>query len=123
LAAALLAACQSDDVGTACKLDLSSTVTCDPTNDTADYFESSAASTCDNLVCIHSAGEGCTSDQPPAFLAVCSKPCVSDSDCSNGTVCRQIVLDPTYIDSLPPNVRQLFLGDIQSSTFCALPSP
>ena len=118
---AALAGCTSDDVGTPCSLALV-TVACTASTDTVDYFESSAASTCDNLVCVHAAGTGCTSAGKVA--GVCSKPCVADSDCGNGTVCRQLVLDPAFINGIAPgDPRYPYLGNIQSSNFCAAPSP
>ncbi len=114
-AAALLAGCQSDDVGTPCDLSLLGASCVAGTN----YYESSASSSCENLTCIHSSGMDCPTSSTAPVAGVCSKRCVSDSDCDNGTTCKTIVLDAAYINSLPQAVRDRYLGDIQSSDFCA----
>ncbi len=93
---------------------------------TADYFRPFAVE-CDNLVCIRSATGLCASD--PRMVQVrhyCSKPCVSDDDCfrsQTGLVCRNIVLDAAFLASLTPEERQRYLGDVQSSNYCATPPP
>ncbi len=132
-AVALVAGCQNDNTGDPCLLNVSGTVAdggaCDTTTgttsaDTADYFDSNPASICDSLICIHSAraGQGCSpADGGSVLNGRCSKPCISDSDC-NGLVCRQVVLDKQFIDSLPDG-GQIYLGGIPSSNFCAAPPP
>ncbi len=142
LAALLLAACQQPDVGQPCDgpqgngldlkapgggpLDQNLADGRGCSSDGADYFKT-GVTRCENLVCIRSSTGACAAD--PGLLAVryyCSKPCVSDGDCfesETGLVCRQVVLDPNFLASLPPDVRQRYLGDIQSSSFCATPAP
>ncbi len=115
-----LAGCQEADVGQKCAFDLPGI---DEGNVAADYLETGRAE-CENLVCIKS-------PPPPAGSKVknnpyCSKPCVSNSDCAEGQTglqCRAVVLDPTFINSLPADVRKLYLGDIQFSNYCAAPLP
>jgi hypothetical protein len=34
-----------------------------------------------------------------------------------------VVLDPEFIASLPEDVRQKYLGDVQFSSYCAIPEP
>ncbi len=137
LAACLLAAgCQSPDVGQECNLGIT-----DPTYESAtqcssqagDYFESGNAA-CDNLVCIRTVVQkGCAGD-PAKFLVArsghsvpsyCSKPCVSDDDCfksETGLVCRPIVLDQNFLATLDPAIRQIYLGDVAASSYCATPA-
>ncbi len=128
-ASVALAACGSPDVGQSCPLHVQ-----DPTydkttqcsTDRAEYFES-GNSGCDNLICIRSVtAAGCAGNASQfETRTYCSKPCVSDSDCykgDTGLVCRQIVLDAAFLATLPPDVRSRYLGDIQSSRFCATPS-
>jgi len=116
-----LAACQGPDVGQACTLNVSV-----PAAPTADWFETGNTA-CVNLTCIASpmpAGDTKVKHNP-----YCSKPCVSNRDCyegETGLVCRAVVLDPefiAYLDTLPGNVRQKYLGDIQFSSYCAIPLP
>jgi hypothetical protein len=115
LGAAMLPGCQEPDVGQSCSFDIS-------TPDgvvVADYLETGKTE-CENLVCIRSpAVEGWTRPNP-----YCSKPCVSDDDCSRsetGLSCRSVVLDPEFIASLPQDVRDKYLGDLQFSSYCAIP--
>jgi hypothetical protein len=118
VSALALAGCQDPDVGALCNFDLPGV------NDgpvAADFLETGKTE-CDNLVCIKS-------PPPPQGSKVrnnpyCSKPCVSNADCSEGEtglVCRKVVLDEAFIDSLPPDVRQRYLGEIRLSTYCAAP--
>ncbi len=135
LMVALLAGCQDPDVGQRCAFNLPGVASVDQGTVTADYFENGNAG-CENLVCIKS-------PQPPAGKAFnlycqqqdagvvvcrpyCSKPCVSNADCSSGDtalVCRSVVLDPTFLSSLSDDVRRKYLGDIQFANYCALPLP
>jgi len=116
----MLAACQQPDVGQSCSFDVPGV---GPGPVTADYLETGKTE-CENLVCIRS-------PDPPAGSHVknnpyCSKPCVSDSDCSKsetGLVCRTVVLDPQFLASLPEDVKQKYLGDVQFSSYCATPLP
>ncbi|MBK9518017.1 MAG: adventurous gliding motility lipoprotein CglC [Anaeromyxobacter sp.] len=124
----LLAGCQSPDVGQPCKLPSKpGAPSPGPTPDTAagDYLEF-GNTFCDNLVCIVSPAvpggryNGCSGDQ----CGYCSKPCVSDQDCSRsetGLACRQMVLDPAFIASLDEATRLKYLADIQFSSYCAVP--
>jgi hypothetical protein len=120
LAAALgmLAGCQQPDVGQQCSFDVPG-VTDGPV--AADYLETGKTE-CENLVCIRSP------DPPPGSGVennpYCSKPCVSDGDCSRsetGLVCRAVVLDPEFLASLPEDVRRKYLGDVEFSNYCAVP--
>lgn len=131
IAVAVTPGCQSRDVGDPCQPVLSPTepAACtDPTTDTADFFESSATNNCENLICIHSAGEGCTESSPKTLLGLCSKPCVSDSDCfpdETHMVCRRVVLSEAFINWLRENnpaALERYLQDIQFSSYCALPA-
>jgi hypothetical protein len=115
LGAAMLPGCQEPDVGQSCSFDVAT-----PDGPlTADYLETGKTE-CENLVCIRSpAVESWTRANP-----YCSKPCVSDDDCSRsetGLTCRSVVLDPEFIASLPEDVRQKYLGDVQFSSYCAIP--
>jgi hypothetical protein len=127
LAALLVAGCQSPDVGQRCKLRWGDGSVPAPTPETVsgDYLETGNVG-CDNLVCIVSpAVEGgdyatCSGE----LCGYCSKPCVSDQDCfrsETGLECRQMVLDPAFIASLDPAVREKYLADIQFSSYCAVP--
>jgi hypothetical protein len=104
----MLTGCQSPDVGQTCSLDIQDTA--------GDYLETGKTE-CENLVCIRSAGRA---------DAYCSKPCVSNDDCASGEtglVCRAVVLDPEFMASLPPDVRDKYLGDVRFSDYCATPLP
>jgi hypothetical protein len=128
LAAAPLAlACQKPDVGARCTLTWNQSGNPPPpTPATAqgDYFDSGNIG-CDDLVCIVSpAEEGEYASCEGTACGYCSKPCVSDQDCyrsETGLVCRQIVLDPAFIEALPPEVRERYLGDVRFSSYCAVP--
>lgn len=136
LAAAALVSCKQDpDVGQPCLMDLKDSA--DNPIDVplggelcsavaADYFRTGAVE-CDNLVCIRSATGLCAGDpQKVKVRLYCSKPCVSDDDCfrsQTGLVCRSVVLDAAFLASLPPEVRERYLGDVQSSNYCAPPPP
>jgi hypothetical protein len=136
-AAAVLAlsACQDPDVGQQCDMPLTapdggpldvtppgSSTLC--SSDRADYFRTGAVE-CDNLVCVRSATGSCAAETSLAAVRrYCSKPCVSDKDCfqsETGLVCRQIVLDPAFLATLPTEVRERYLGQIQASNYCATP--
>ncbi len=125
LTVAALVACQSPDVGQPCTprvsgVDGGSPESCS-NGDRATYFESGPTTACDNLVCIHSPGEGCTTSVPQTLKGLCSKPCISDADCfkdETGMVCRTVVLDPSFLATLPPDVQSRYLGEINQSSFC-----
>jgi hypothetical protein len=137
LIAALLACKQDPDVGQPCGMSLTDAAGNPidvPTGQEgqycslvgADYFRTGATE-CDNLVCIRSATGVCaTNSQMVNVRRYCSKACVSDDECfksQTGLVCRAVVLDAAFLASLPPDVRQLYLGDVQSSNYCATPPP
>jgi hypothetical protein len=124
---ALLAGCQSADVGQRCRAprDPLAQETWSPDKVLGDYLESGNPS-CDNLVCIVSpaVAGGRYNDCPGGECGYCSKPCVSDQDCfrsDTGLACRQMVLDPAFLRSLPEAVRVKYLADIQFSSYCAVP--
>ncbi len=136
-AIAVATGCQDRDVGQPCTPKVYGTGggTPDacinpPSTDTADYFESGTA-VCENLICIHSQGSGCSPgvDGTTQLNGDCSKPCVSDADCfkdETGLTCRQVVLSETFIALLEQTeqgrqILQRYLQDIQSSRFCARP--
>ena len=115
----MLPGCQDPDVGQSCSFD----VVVPGGVLTADYLETGKTE-CENLVCIRSP------DPAPGSRVAnnpyCSKPCVSDSDCSKdetGLVCRTVVLDPGFLAGLPDEVRRKYLGDVQFSSYCAAPLP
>ncbi len=133
VAVLLLAGCQGPDVGQSCSLQAPALA--DPSVTVpADYLESNPASGCENLVCIKSPPQ-------PAKSKVksnpyCSKPCVSNSDCSQGDtglVCRPVTVDPNFIATLSPEARAQYrrvLGcpddpaaacPIGFSSYCAAP--
>jgi hypothetical protein len=114
LGAAMLPGCQDPDVGQSCSFDVAT-----PAALTADYLETGKTE-CENLVCIRSPAVASWDGANP----YCSKPCVSDDDCSRsetGLTCRSVVLDPEFIASLPVEVREKYLGDVQFSSYCAIP--
>jgi hypothetical protein len=133
LIAALLAlgACQTPDVGQPCSITWGTGDTAPPPPDPvtlfknagSDWFES-GNTTCENLVCIVSPAAPGTRYASGGY---CSKPCVSNQDCfqsQTGLVCRQMVLDPAFIkqlDQIDPTLKQRYLGDIQFSSYCAVP--
>ncbi len=109
-----LIACQGPDVGQPCQFGNSiDNLTTVP----ADYAATGVTS-CENLICIRSAQRA---------TGYCSKPCVSNSDCSQsetGLVCRQLTFDQNVISSLPADVQSLYaksLGPIGLSNYCATP--
>jgi hypothetical protein len=119
LAAGMLGGCQDPDVGQRCSFDAPGLS--DPV--TSDYLETGKTE-CENLVCIWS--PPLPAGSPVENNPYCSKPCVSDSDCSKdetGLVCRTVVLDPAFLASLPEDVRAKYLGDVQFSSYCAAPLP
>src|SRR5512138_1336483 len=136
IAVVALAGCQSPDVGQKCDIAWNtdwrlpgSTAQKPPIASElpaggTDYFESGNLS-CDGLVCIVSpapAGSKYGSDLPG--VGYCSKPCVSDSDCysiETGLGCRQMVLDPVFLNQLDQQTRERYIADIQSSSYCAVP--
>ena len=129
----LLAGCPSPDVGQSCAMDLkysdgaSIAVSvggqlCSATS--ADFFRSGAVE-CDNLICLQSPTGSCGGSVPYAVKAYCSKACVSDSDCftsETGLVCRQVLLDPAYVATLP-NGGAPWLPQALGSNYCAFPAP
>jgi hypothetical protein len=141
-----LAACQDPDVGDPCKVGWGAEpkpdALCDPSgferdpevnrdvacfSVAADFFESGNFR-CDNLVCIISpvAVAKTEYDRVPG-TGYCSKPCVSNQDCfqsETGLVCRQMVLDEAFIKQLEqndPSLLQRYLGEVQFSSYCAVP--
>jgi hypothetical protein len=124
---AVAAACQDPDVGQRCDIawgEVESTPPPDPVRlfqeGGADYFQSGNV-TCENLVCIVSpAAPGSRYSQG----GYCSKPCVSNSDCfqdETGLECRQMVLDPVFLAQLTPELRERYVPEFQTSSFCGVP--
>jgi hypothetical protein len=131
LAVVALAGCQQPDVGGECQLTWNPTWETDGTaappvasEIASDYFESGNLS-CDGLVCIVSpAPAGSEYGSTTPGVGYCSKPCVSNSDCyqsETGLVCRQMVLDPVFLEQLDAETRSRYLADIQYSSYCAVP--
>lgn len=131
--AVLAAGCQSPDVGARCQIPSDPNSTLDPTPSSidGDYLETGNLA-CDSLVCIVSpatSGEYATCDG--TSCGYCSKPCVSDTECyksETGLVCRQMVLDPEFIQLLEEqdeangtHYADLYLGDARYSSYCAVP--
>lgn len=129
-----LAACQSPDVGGECTLTWSPTWEQDGTPppptaqdlypDGSDYFESGNLA-CPGLFCIVSPAPAGTTygDRTSPGAGYCSKPCVSDDDCyrsETDLVCRQMLLDPVFLEQLDPITRTRYLADIQYSSYCAI---
>ncbi len=126
-----LAACQSPDVGQPCTLAWGTSDGTPPPDPVAlwnatppggDYFETGNLA-CENLVCIVSPAPQGSKYSGGGY---CSKPCVSDGDCyksETGLVCRQMVLDETFMKKLDPAVKARYLSDIQFSSYCAVPAP
>jgi len=135
LAALLLAACQSPDVGQECRMTLENAdgtpidvevggAIC--SDNRADFFRSGAIE-CDNLICLRSATGACPGGgtvDPLQVRAYCSKACVSDDDCFNsetGLVCRRVLLDPSFVASLPDG-GEPWLPAALGSSYCATPA-
>jgi hypothetical protein len=127
---AVLSACQRPDVGARCELTWTGTASA-PTPQTAqgDYFET-GNEFCDDLICIVSPGEAGTRygdcvGPGGNTCGYCSKPCVSNADCftsDTGLVCDKVILDEAFIASLPEDVKQRYLGDINVSSYCVVPN-
>lgn len=130
-----LLACQSPDVGNPCTLAWNPTWEADGTppppdpvslaaSGGSDYFEAGNLA-CDDLVCIVSpAAAGTRYGSTTPGSGYCSKPCVSDRDCfhsDTGLVCRQMVLDPVFLEQLDPVTRDRYLSEVQFSSYCAVP--
>jgi hypothetical protein len=116
--AALLAlgGCQDPDVGQKCTFYLKGV---DPAAAAADYLETGPLTECETLVCILSPPTAKLKNNP-----YCSKPCVSHEDCAQdetGLICRSVVLDPAFINSLDPQTRDKYLGQFAFSKYCAPP--
>jgi len=113
-----LAGCQDPDVGGPCAIPGVS-----DGGVAADYLLLGATG-CDDLVCIKS-------PEPPTGRVVtnnpyCSKPCVAENDCftsDTGLICRPVVLDEAFLNSLPPETRAKYLPNVQNAKYCAAPVP
>lgn len=124
-----LVACSNPDVGQPCTISWGSSDGTPPPNPPtllaeggSDYFESGNLS-CENLICILSPAPAGSRYGGGGY---CSKPCVSDQDCfrsETGLVCRQMILDPTFLaqlDKTDPALKERYLGDVQFSNYCAV---
>jgi hypothetical protein len=130
--AALSAGCQSPDVGARCDVAWGTDPSYPaptPATIPGDYLETGNLA-CDSLVCIVSpatSGKYSHCEGAASGCGYCSKPCVSDTECfksETGLVCRQIVLDPGFIQQLEANDPALaarYLGDARYSRYCAVP--
>ena len=137
--AALSAGCQPPDVGARCDVawnvdNLTLYPRPTPQSIPGDYLETGNLA-CDSLVCIVSpapTGEYSHCASGSTGCGYCSKPCVSDAECfksETGLVCRQMVLDPAYIQYLEgivdpgtgKTLAELYLGDARYSRYCAVP--
>ena len=128
---AALVGCQEPDVGQKCNLDFTPDggLSFDPDTSVGDFLETGQPE-CDNLVCVASAkgtdgkargSKLCTGELCNPY---CSRQCADDKQCftkETGLVCRSVVLDEAFINSLSPELRQKYLGDIQGSRYCAVP--
>ena len=133
LALVATAGCQKPDVGGQCALAWNPTWEQNGTQPPptasqlpaggSDYFESGNLA-CDGLVCIVSpAPAGSEYGFTTPGQGYCSKPCISNADCyekDTGLVCRQMVLDPVFLETLDAATRQRYLADIQYSSYCAV---
>ncbi len=129
-----IAACQGPDVGQPCTLSWGQNVAIPPPTSSglyalggADYVEFNAASGCEGLVCIVSPAAPDTTyasgDYSGPGAGYCSKSCVSDRDCYNSEtelVCRTMVLDQQFIESLDPATRERYLGGIKDLSYCGV---
>ncbi len=111
-------ACQSSDVGSPCRIiPATDQLKTNPIDDgpvSADFIATGVTS-CDNLVCIKS---------PQRPSGYCSAPCASNSDCSQGLVCRPLTYDPSVINNLPDAVKQAYqapLASVFTTPYCATP--
>lgn len=120
-----LAACQDPDVGNPCTIEVADGFSL-PTpvelyeQGGGEYFETGNLE-CEGLVCVLSPAANGSRYSGGAY---CSKPCVSNDDCfqsETGLVCRQMILDALFLAQLPDDVRDTYLGDVQFSSFCAVP--
>ena len=127
VAALALAACQEPDVGQRCNMGEALDPAIYNPGDVTSEILLTFAPECDNLICILSpatSGEYSTC-AGGVNCGYCSKPCVSDQDCyesETGLVCRQMVLDEAFINSLDPDVRDRYLAGVQFSSYCAIPN-
>jgi hypothetical protein len=122
----MLAACQDPDVGQSCAIAWGNVENIPPPDPVqlfesggADFFESGNVA-CENLVCIVSPSPA---GSRYAGGGYCSKPCVSNQDCfesETGLVCRQMVLDPVFLDQLSTELRDRYVP-LGASSYCAVP--
>lgn len=130
-----LVACQDPDVGSPCTIAWSPTWEADGTppppnpvvlyeSGGSDYFEAGNTA-CEDLVCIVSPAPDHTRYGVRLDgRGYCSKPCVSNRDCfesETGLVCRQMILDPVFLEQLDPITRDRYLSEVQFSSYCAVP--
>lgn len=113
-----LTGCQSPDVGGPCEIPGV------PDGGVAADYVLLGATGCDDLVCIKSPEPD--AGPKPASNPYCSKPCVAENDCFTSDtqlICRPVVLDETFLNSLPPDVRAKYLPNVQNAKYCAAPLP
>lgn len=98
---------------------------CDSPPCGGEYVEFNNTS-CENLVCVLSPAQPgsryATGDHQAS--GYCSKPCVSNRDCYESDtklVCRNVILDTTFLAGLDPATKERYLGDIEFSSYCGVP--
>lgn len=135
----VLAACQDPDVGNECTLTWNARWAEDgspppPTaavlfdeQVSADYFDSGNFA-CEGLVCLVSpAARGTKYGSDVPGQGYCSKSCISNDQCypdETGLVCRQMVLDPVFLEQLErtdPEAKERYLGETRFSSYCGVP--
>lgn len=123
-----LAACQQPDVGQSCTIKLGSMPVPSPQSLAAsgggEYVEFNNVD-CENLVCVLSpAAAGSKYGSAVEGRGYCSKPCVSNRDCYQSDtelVCRNMILDSTFLNELDPATKARYLGEIEFSNYCGVP--
>ena len=141
----VLAACQDPDVGNECTLSWNAgwndpripegdrppppptAATLFAENVSADYFDSGNFA-CEGLVCLVSpAAPGTKYGSNVPGQGYCSKSCISNDQCypdETGLVCRQMVLDPVFLEQLErtdPEAKERYLGETRFSSYCGVP--
>ncbi len=124
-----LVACQDPDVGAPCTIGWGSGSPPTPAElyatGSAEYVEFNNPA-CENLVCVLSPAAPGSKYASGSYAAsgYCSKPCVSNRDCyesDTDLICRNVVLDETFLAQLSPETRERYLADVEFSSYCGVP--